>query len=88
MSYCKHFELKDTSVIKCPLCGNRTKFSYVAVPLEPGIFEMRIDCNAENCDWASEELLQDSGYVPSMSKSDIAYAVRALQELQNDVNGK
>lgn len=76
----KKFFMKKEKFIVCPNCKNDKNFKLIADKLEPGIFEMKIGC--AECDWRSDEICEDSGYFPNMTKSMIAFCVRDLHEQQ------
>lgn len=79
------FTLHNKNFIKCPLCNNKTQFAYVGERIDFGIFSMRIACAKNECNWASEELLEDSGYFPKMGESDIQNAILTLRDYQKEI---
>lgn len=76
----KKFNMQKDNFIICPNCKNDKKFKLIAAKLEPGIYEMQIGCC--NCDWHSEDILEECGYFPDMSKDMIAFCVHNLHEDQ------
>lgn len=76
----KFFVMKKEKFIVCPNCKNDKNFKLIAVKIEPGIFEMKIGCG--KCDWVSDDIYEDSGYYPDMTKDMIAFCVHDLHEQQ------
>ena len=76
----KNFEIKKEKFIFCPKCKNDKSFKLIADKIEPGIFEMKIGCG--KCDWISDDIYEDSGYFPDMTKDMISFCVQDLHEQQ------
>ena len=76
----KFFVMKKEKFIVCPNCKNDKNFKLIAVKIDHGIFEMKIGCAA--CDWISDDIYEDSGYYPDMTKDMIAFCVNDLHEQQ------
>lgn len=80
------FEMKQSNYIVCPKCNNDKLFECFGDRVDYGIFSIRIQCR--NCNWVSDELYEETGYYPDLSKDTIRYHVQSLHEMQQENNEK
>lgn len=80
------FEMKQSNYIVCPKCNNDKSFECFGDRVDYGIYSIRIRCR--KCDWVSDELYEETGYYPDLSKHAIQCHVQYLHELQQESKEK
>lgn len=60
------FEMKQSNYIVCPKCNNDKSFECFGDRVDYGIYSIRIRCS--KCNWVSDELYEETGYYPDLSK--------------------
>lgn len=76
------FTLKEHNYIVCPKCKNDTNFECFGDRLDYGVYEIKIRCC--KCDWISDELYEECGYYPDLSKDAIRYHAKTLHDMQQE----
>jgi len=76
------FDMKPRNYIVCPQCKNDIKFECFGERVDYGIFSIRIQCR--ECKWVSDELYEETGYFPDLSKDTISYHVKSLHDMQQE----
>lgn len=82
----KKIFMKKENFIVCPNCKNDKSFKLIADKIDQGIFEMKIGC--AKCDWISDDILEDCGYFPDMTKDMIEFCDLSLHNDQKNEDAK
>jgi hypothetical protein len=81
-----NFDMKQRNYIVCPQCKNDKSFECFGDRVDYGIYSIRIRCR--KCDWVSDELYEETGYYPDLSKHAIQCHVQYLHEMQQESKEK